>query len=46
MRHWIVLLGFEVWNEGACPVQLIDHHRWERTLAATPLAISGFKSVV
>jgi len=24
------MLEFEVWSEGAAPVQLIDHHRWGR----------------
>lgn len=26
----VVCSGVEVWNEGACAVQLVDHHRWER----------------
>jgi hypothetical protein len=25
------MFGSDVWNEGGCPVQIIDHHRWERS---------------
>lgn len=25
------MFGLDVWNEGGCPVQIIDHHRWERS---------------
>eukprot|EP00960_Hanusia_phi_P040917 754733-Hanusia_phi.AAC.1 len=25
------MLGHRTWNDGTCPVQLIDHHRWERS---------------
>lgn len=31
MKQRSQMFGMDVWNEGSCPVQIIDHHRWERS---------------
>lgn len=31
LRDRAKMLDYRTWSEGACPVQLIDHHRWDRS---------------
>jgi len=31
LRDRAKMLDFRTWSEGSCPVQLIDHHRWDRS---------------
>jgi glycosyltransferase involved in cell wall biosynthesis len=31
LRDRAKMIEHQTWNEGACPVQLIDHHRWDRS---------------
>ncbi len=45
MKQRSQMLGMDVWNEGSCPVQVIDHHRWERRFASSR-PVPAFESYV